>query len=807
MSQSVLIIENDESYLKELTQLLEGEGLEVRSAGEGNRGLEMVQDDRPDLIVLAIELPTVSGFSVCKKLKRNPALSGIPLFLTSSTASEDTFAQHKKLKTRAEEYFIKPFSASELWERAVPHLGIGAEPEPEPEPEPEAEPEAPAEDLVSSSYALAEPVTAAVTPEQAAGALLADADEPVALEAPAVQASSVSSQSLAAVRDSELVDSLRAEIAEREEAYRQINNQHQETLTQLLDAQDATSRVQRQSLEHQQAVTRQNLEMERIRSQFKRLENDARTAAVQAEDFRTRLADTESARDEMSAELLGVTAERDELRTELIALKAGHEEVTNDYDLLEDRFNDQLADMSRFKQQVTAQADKLAEQRVELETASAGLAKSQEENGSMAEEQRRLSSLVGELEEKVAELDKRAGQAETSLEAAGSERDQLRGALETAAAENADAKASIETLTGERDELKASLAAAEAERDSGADSAAAVSSERDALSVERDELQELLEAAEAEREEANSGLEEHKTALQTAVERAEALAGESDQHATRVDELTAELEEAHKEISAAKAQRSGLEENFRKSEAALAQAADTTTRLTAELATARELGDERESELKDALRELNEAQTATVANLNAAASYSEALENRLSHAAEAFQKLGELLSAGSETVRATRGITALPHAPEYVDIGSVDLPFGGDDDDPQSQAEMIAEELADSLSQSLHEPETKDADLEQIDALREEARTTTRPVGHFVSLGQAGEAISTASGIYADEGADEDSSPGSRVEFFDMESDIDDELDVEDLADLDVEVDDSMEVDIEDLDVEDVSIG
>ncbi len=813
MSQSVLIIENDESYLKELTQLLEGEGLEVRAAGEGNRGLEMVQDQRPDLIVLAIELPTVSGFSVCKKLKRNAALSDIPLFLTSSTASEDTFAQHKKLKTRAEEYFIKPFSAADLWERAAEHLGMGdAEPEPEVEPEPIEEPPAEAQASgpdaeESGAYALAEPVTAAVE-EAAADAMIVEMGEipsPQEIPRPSEAASSISSQTLQAMQDHDLLTRLREEISEREELYRQVNTQHQETLSQLLDAQDRANKIQRQSLEHQQAVTRQNLEMERIRSQFKRLENDTHNAVMQADDLRGKLLEAETARDEISAEVLEVTAERDALRTALDALTASHEELTANYDLLEDRFDDQLADVSRFKQQVTAQAEKLSEQRGEFEATQASLAAVQEEKSSMGEEQRRLSTLVGELENSLATSELRAAEAEAALDAAVAQREAVAATLATTLAELEEGNADRESLTAQRDALQESLAAATADRESGSEALASLTAERDALSVERDELHELLESAEAERNEATAGLEEHKTALQTAVGRAEALAEESEGFATRVDELTEELGEAQKEISASKATRAGLEETVRTSEAALAEAVETNARLTAELAGAKEVGSERETELTEALQELNEAQTATVANLKAAASYSEALENRLTHAAEAFQKLGELLSAGTETVHATRGITSLPQAPAYVDVNSVDLRIG--DEDPQSQAEIIAEELVDSLSQSLHEPETKDADIEQVEALRDEARTTTRPVGHFVSLAKAGEAISTASGIYGDDGDDGSDDNGSRVEFFEMEGDIDDELDVEDLADLDVEVDDSMEVDIEDLDVEDVSIG
>src|SRR5688572_1613902 len=59
----------------------------------------------------------MSGYSICNKLKKDNDLKGIPLIITSKEATPETFAQHKKLKTRAEDYLIKPFSDAELIEK------------------------------------------------------------------------------------------------------------------------------------------------------------------------------------------------------------------------------------------------------------------------------------------------------------------------------------------------------------------------------------------------------------------------------------------------------------------------------------------------------------------------------------------------------------------------------------------------------------------------------------------------------------------------------------------------------------------
>ena len=133
MSQTVLIIENEESYVEGLRQLFESEGLTVVVRSEGTRALEEVLEIGPNLIVLAIELQGgVSGFRVCKTIKRNPDARDIPLFLLSTANNEEACDSHRSLKVRAQEYFIKPFHHGELVDRAFVYLsGGGANPEDE----------------------------------------------------------------------------------------------------------------------------------------------------------------------------------------------------------------------------------------------------------------------------------------------------------------------------------------------------------------------------------------------------------------------------------------------------------------------------------------------------------------------------------------------------------------------------------------------------------------------------------------------------------------------------------------------------
>ena len=99
---------------------------DVELVGDGTQALQRAKDAPPDLILLCVELPKMSGYSICNKLKKNPSLKDVPLVIMSSEATPDIFEQHRKLKTRAEEYLIKPFDMNELLGKIRPLLDGGA---------------------------------------------------------------------------------------------------------------------------------------------------------------------------------------------------------------------------------------------------------------------------------------------------------------------------------------------------------------------------------------------------------------------------------------------------------------------------------------------------------------------------------------------------------------------------------------------------------------------------------------------------------------------------------------------------------
>ncbi len=126
MGKTILLIEADEAFAGELGAELERRGAEVKTTADGKEGLRIAQEGGIDAIVLCVELPKMSGYAVCNKLKKNANLKEIPLVITSSEATEKTFEQHKKLKTRAEDYVIKPATPELIADKLDALIGLPA---------------------------------------------------------------------------------------------------------------------------------------------------------------------------------------------------------------------------------------------------------------------------------------------------------------------------------------------------------------------------------------------------------------------------------------------------------------------------------------------------------------------------------------------------------------------------------------------------------------------------------------------------------------------------------------------------------
>src|SRR5256885_14764136 len=127
MPTKVLVFESDPAFAGELRTELGRLGLVAQIVDDGYAGLSAAASEKPDLILLSIELPRMNGFSVCNKLKKDPSLKDVPLIIMSSESSDDTFEQHRKLRTRAEDYVHKPIAFGELLEHMRPLVTLNGD--------------------------------------------------------------------------------------------------------------------------------------------------------------------------------------------------------------------------------------------------------------------------------------------------------------------------------------------------------------------------------------------------------------------------------------------------------------------------------------------------------------------------------------------------------------------------------------------------------------------------------------------------------------------------------------------------------
>jgi two-component system, OmpR family, alkaline phosphatase synthesis response regulator PhoP len=114
----VLIIEDDPSLLLGLTTALEAEGYGVESARTGPEGLRLAVQDHPDLILLDLMLPGMSGFEICKRIRDHDLRSKVIMLTSRSEENDRVFG----LELGADDYVTKPFSLRELLARVRAHL-------------------------------------------------------------------------------------------------------------------------------------------------------------------------------------------------------------------------------------------------------------------------------------------------------------------------------------------------------------------------------------------------------------------------------------------------------------------------------------------------------------------------------------------------------------------------------------------------------------------------------------------------------------------------------------------------------------
>lgn len=116
----ILVVDDEPDVVELVERTLRTEGFEVLSAYDGIAALDMASTDKPDLILLDLMMPMMSGYEVCEQLKSNPSTQHIPVICLSSAHTMD--ARNTSMRAGAATLVTKPFLPAELTAQIRRHL-------------------------------------------------------------------------------------------------------------------------------------------------------------------------------------------------------------------------------------------------------------------------------------------------------------------------------------------------------------------------------------------------------------------------------------------------------------------------------------------------------------------------------------------------------------------------------------------------------------------------------------------------------------------------------------------------------------
>jgi two-component system cell cycle response regulator DivK len=120
MSQRILIVEDQEDNRRILRDLLTSVGYELIEATDGLTGVERAAGERPDLILMDIQLPGIDGYEATRRIKADPALRSIPIIAVTSYALSGDEAN--AAAAGCDGYVSKPFSPRALLAKVREYL-------------------------------------------------------------------------------------------------------------------------------------------------------------------------------------------------------------------------------------------------------------------------------------------------------------------------------------------------------------------------------------------------------------------------------------------------------------------------------------------------------------------------------------------------------------------------------------------------------------------------------------------------------------------------------------------------------------
>lgn len=121
-SGTILIVDSEQSNIQDVGAMLAAAGYDLMTAASGEQALKRVSAHTPDLVLLDIKLPDMSGFDVCRAIHGTKGVESIPIIFLSADGSKNTVV--KALESGGVDYVTKPFSKAELVARVRSHLEL-----------------------------------------------------------------------------------------------------------------------------------------------------------------------------------------------------------------------------------------------------------------------------------------------------------------------------------------------------------------------------------------------------------------------------------------------------------------------------------------------------------------------------------------------------------------------------------------------------------------------------------------------------------------------------------------------------------
>ena len=112
MTKRILVVEDQEDLRGVLRDLLTGSGFEVTEAADGQTGVAKAKSERPDLILMDIQLPGIDGYEASRQIKADPDLQATPIIAVSSLAMKGD--EQKARASGCDDYVTKPYSPMQL---------------------------------------------------------------------------------------------------------------------------------------------------------------------------------------------------------------------------------------------------------------------------------------------------------------------------------------------------------------------------------------------------------------------------------------------------------------------------------------------------------------------------------------------------------------------------------------------------------------------------------------------------------------------------------------------------------------------